>query len=321
MKVFTNTIDNGILLELNKKDNEHFVSIEQVEAIKKKGLIPEFYTGVVNKDLSDKPCIAMPLQIINDSYYRVSESCVKFFNDVGVNLKLFDPARAELYFDNVDGLCLQGGRIAYPFDYDENSKGKPSEYLQEKVRVRSGMSDTLYGYVKAFNIAKKKGLPMLGICAGAQIIANMYDVRMFHIARNNLSQINHLDRNLYNFDVHKLDIGKNNPLWAIYLKNMIAINSIHQQGVKGEDFEASALDIWAKALEEMGESKLPEAWGSEKDNVFCVQWHPEIMYAMGGDLSSLEIARWLRDKAALYKYQKDRKQERGVKNIFKDYCR
>ena len=61
---------------------------------------------------------------------------------------------------------------------------------------------------------------------------------------------------------------------------------------------------------------IPEAWGSEKENILCVQWHPE-NFASKGDEKMQKIYNWVAIKARIYKRQNEAKRfMKKAANIF-----
>ena len=119
---------------------------------------------------------------------------------------------------------------------------------------------TLYDYSvyeqdeAAIHAFDRLGKPILGICAGIQVINVVFGGSLHQDIKNHMGQRHHL----------KLEPGSR--LFNIYGKEDIITNSFHHQCIKrlAEGFKVTAIS----------DDGIIE--GIEKDNILAVQWHPEM---------------------------------------------
>lgn len=108
--------------------------------------------------------------------------------------------------------------------------------------------------IKAFHKANK---PILGICAGVQIINVCFGGSLHQDIKNHTSK--------EEITIHPVNIEKGSFLEEIYSKNKIEVNSFHHQAINKvvENFKIVATS----------EDGIVEA--IEYKNIVGVQWHPE----------------------------------------------
>lgn len=116
--------------------------------------------------------------------------------------------------------------------------------------------------------ARKKDLPLLGICLGMQTLGKIFSKEK-QIAKDNTilnnTKINHCQ--LDNDKVHKVQIKKESKLFEIIGKREIMVNSRHNYHIK---------EIEEKYISARSPDGLIEGI-EDPNNTFCigVQWHPE----------------------------------------------
>jgi putative glutamine amidotransferase len=174
---------------------------------------------------------------------------------------LDDPALAREQVSMVDGLLLQGGE-------DVN----PSLYGEEK--------DTLCGttdikndryQIALIREAEKKGIPMMGICKGCQILNVAFGGTLYQdytIRDEHSFHHNHYEDATE--PCHQIDIMPDSFLDLVFHTGRIGVNSLHHQQVAklGEGFHAAAT-----CTEDGG----IEAIENRERRIIAVQWHPEAM--------------------------------------------
>ncbi|MBM4043027.1 MAG: gamma-glutamyl-gamma-aminobutyrate hydrolase family protein [Planctomycetes bacterium] len=183
--------------------------------------------------------------------------------DAGGLPLLFPPVEessvADL-LDIVDGLVLTGGR-----DYDPAVYGEPRHPATELLDPRRAAFD-----VALARAALARGLPILGICGGAQLVnIALGGTLIQHVPDAFGTAINHTwGAGAEPF--HEVDIEADSRLAAIIGAGRLRVNSSHHQAVgrlgNGLRIVARAPDGVVEAIEGTGNCFL-----------LGVQWHPERM--------------------------------------------
>jgi len=200
--------------------------------------------------------------------------------------------------EKVDGLIIGGGSDVDPDVYQQ--QGLIDEYLKQTIKnpqksflekIKSGVSWLIFPLifllrklfsrkVKALDRerdqlelsmidqAVKKGLPILGICRGAQLL-NVYfkgdlyqDINTFYYEQPNKHSI---------FPVKTITIKPESKLREILQVEKTMVNALHHQAVKktGNDVSVSAL--------ETNEVIVQGIENTEQEFIVGVQWHPEYL--------------------------------------------
>lgn len=172
---------------------------------------------------------------------------------------------ATYWLDMCDGLFIPGGSKISPYDY----------FILEE--------------------ALKRGLPVLGVCLGMQLLANYKVDNLF---------LKDVDDNIHNTSwvkemedkpVHDVIINKDSMLYSIISKDKISVNSFHsKETLKNDNFNTIAFS----------EDGVIE--GIElKDYPFCmgVQWHPELM--LDTDINSVKIFEYFMKEALKHKNRRE----------------
>ena len=172
----------------------------------------------------------------------------KIFDDMGI---LLLPVISEKNLDTVTSLC-EG--LILPGSFTDIN---PSYYNHLPMDGKDYGTDEYKGdmaLIKAFSKANK---PILGICGGLQSI-NVYFGGTLH------QQVsNHLTPD----KMHKAFVKENSFLYSVHQKDMLLINSFHNQAVMDV---APGFNITVTS-----EDGIPEA--IERGNIIGVQWHPELL--------------------------------------------
>lgn len=182
--------------------------------------------------------------------YYISNYFIDIFNELEV---LLIPVVSEKNINEIykicDGLIVTGNvNDVHPKYYNEKPIKDKNYYFNDFPLVNN--------IVKLFASGNK---PILGICAGIQEINVIFGGTLHQKIPNH---------NLLDQSKHIIKISDNSILYNIYDKNIIEVNSYHQQAVKdiAPGFKVTAIN----------NDGIIE--GIEKDNILAVQWHPEILY-------------------------------------------
>ncbi len=193
-----------------------------------------------------------------------------------------------------DGVVLPGGSFVSPESYYADAKPDAAP-----------TSPRAEAYITCINYSIENGLPLLGICAGAQMIAGYFGLKLFRDFSYVETPIGH--KSLKD-EAHRLNIFPNNPLWELLGdQNLEFVNSRHtellapikiQRCLWAERYHENETDV-ELPLQIYAEANdgVPEAWGDADMHILCVQWHPEDLAAHGNQAQQ-RIYQWLADEIA-----------------------
>ena len=188
-----------------------------------------------------------------------------------VLLPTLDPSLAAEALADVDGLLLTGGGDVEPSRYGalaepETSDVNPARDAWELALVA---------------VARAGGLPILGICRGAQVIDVAYGGTLIqHLSTSDddpsdpsdpSDDFDHFDLGRAAHEVHDVAVVDGCRLRAIVGAGSVRANTIHHQSV-GE--VGPGLVVTARSADgtiEAIESEVPT------ERVLGVQWHPELL--------------------------------------------
>ncbi len=159
-----------------------------------------------------------------------------------------------------DGLLLTGGNDIDPALYDEEPHPKLDELMIQKDKMEYVLLE------KAF----AKNIAILGICRGHQMLNVYLGGTLYQdLSQNPNINIMHQYKTDLAFPSHTVNTVKNSRLNKL-IGDKYRVNSAHHQVIKD-----LSPDLLATAYSEDGVIEGVEH--KYRDNVFAVQWHPEMM--------------------------------------------
>lgn len=179
----------------------------------------------------------------------------------GTSLLLpYQPDAIETYADLIDGLIIPGGLFSFPKEWYINKTTSPYE--------QSPRTENDIALLKA---VIKRDKPILGICAGMQLIAGIMDCKLTGSLHSDYNtDINHWDNSPVTQTSHDIIIHKDGILESLYPSLNTTVNSHHQEAVVKLSDNIR--------LEAVAEDNVIEAISlKEKRFVVGVQWHPEVL--------------------------------------------
>jgi putative glutamine amidotransferase len=223
----------------------------------------------MNKLLNfDKPVIGIAIDYSEDKtysqypWYAIRENYSSAISNTGgiAILLPHEPSALEHYTQLVDGLLFIGGDFDIdPIVYGENINS-------DKIKTNKKRFNFEYELCK---IALAKKLPILGICAGEQLLNVIYGGTLIqHIPDHIETSIEHTQSIPKHIASHKIKIIKDSLLYKILKVEEIEVNSTHHQAVKevGKQIKVNAVAPDG-IIEGIEITDYPFALG--------VQWHPE----------------------------------------------
>lgn len=233
-------------------EKKPIIGISSSIIIDQGGMFPGYKRTYVNKDYVDAVIKNGGLPII-----------IPFNEDREITKQLVN---------HIDALILSGGHDVAPFNYGEEPQQKLGEIFPERDK---------FDYL-LLSEGKKKGIPILGICRGLQVI-NTYEGGTLH---QDLSYIDtvpvykHSQGHSPELKTHSVKISENSHLYEIFGTHEIRVNSFHHQTLKkvAENYNvtAQAKDGVIEAIEC---KNYPFLVG--------VQWHPEMLFKVHDDMNRL----------------------------------
>jgi gamma-glutamyl-gamma-aminobutyrate hydrolase PuuD len=207
--------------------------------------------------------VRVGLSVSDDWYDRMQihrapyDLAIKRAGGAVVTIEPQEPESLERLLDGVDGLVLAGGGDVDP----ELTGGDPSEAaLVDRRRDDFEMA--------LLERAEARGLPVLAICRGIQVLAVAEGGTLRHLS----STPELADRHgvtLHSFEAHEVWVRPGTRLHSLLGAGPHTVNSFHQKAVKdpGPRLEVAAVD-------EDGVIEAVELPGERL--VVGVQWHPEL---------------------------------------------
>lgn len=171
----------------------------------------------------------------------------------------------------IDGLILSGGHDVFPHNYMEEPQQKLGEVFPDRDE---------YDFL-LLKEAKKRKIPILGICRGLQLI-NVFEGGTLYqdlsYIKSNYEILKHSQDYGPTIKTHSIEIKENTILYDIFKEKNIMVNSFHHQVIKdlAKDYivSANAKDGVIEAIENV---KYPFLLG--------VQWHPEMLFHKHDDMN------------------------------------
>jgi|WetSurSiteA1Bulk_404760.scaffolds.fasta_scaffold31204_2 putative glutamine amidotransferase len=188
-------------------------------------------------------------------------------------------AKALKKFDVCTGLILTGGVDIYPELYNDwetaEDKGK---FLPE----RDGFE------LKILSIAVEKGIPVLGICRGCQLINVFFRGSLIYDLET-IRKVNHRKLNSKQQRMHEITVSPDSLLMDIVKISIGEVTSSHHQAV---DRAGEGLKVSAKAPDGIIEA-IEYGEFSKKHFLLGIQWHPERFENFDNELSKNIILRFI----------------------------
>ena len=175
-----------------------------------------------------------------------------------------DARTADELVSLLDGLLMTGGEDVDPAWYGE-------DILNGTVSVNAPRDTTDMLLLEA---ARKRGIPVLGICRGEQIVNVFRGGSLWQDLPSQVGvEVAHRQKEPYNVGTHWAYIEKGTLLHSLLQTDSVMVNTFHHQAVKrlAEGFTVNA----------RGADGVVE--GYEGPGCLCVQFHPEGFVSKGDD--------------------------------------
>ncbi len=168
------------------------------------------------------------------------------------------------YVRMVDGIIFTGGGDVSPLYFDE-------EPIKEVTSICPDRDKT---EIELFHHAHKKGIPILGICRGMQLINIALGGDIYQdIYKEVPGAIGHVCESTLRDGHHTIDIIKDSRLYEIMRREKLIVNSFHHQSVKNLGKGLKATSFARDGLIESVES-------ATGNFIMGLQFHPEKMITL-----------------------------------------
>lgn len=163
--------------------------------------------------------------------------------------------------EHVQGLILSGGHDIDPHLYGEELQPNIGEIWPARDHF-----DMLL-----LKIAEEKGLPILGVCRGAQLINVAHGGNLYQDAGYRKEKtLKHNQGHTPDLPTHGVKLKEGSLLARTIGKTEFLVNSFHHQLIKDV-----APDLREVATATDG---VPEGLENDQGNILAVQWHPEMLH-------------------------------------------
>ena len=204
-----------------------------------------------------------------------------------------DDSQIEAIVSSIDALIMTGGS-----DFD------PLIYGEEPLRANGDIVPTRDDFdIKLIRAAVAKGIPVLGICRGEQLMAVAFGGTLWQDIPSQIatSTVKHRQSGTPgSYPTHSIDIEKGSFLYkALGNVEVSKVNSFHHQAIKdvpaGFKVVAKSKDGIIEAVERTG--ALAKEYKDGGNIIIGTQFHPEIL-STGSASPFVNIFRILVQKAA-----------------------
>jgi len=193
-----------------------------------------------------------------------------------------------------DAVVLPGGSFSSPEVYYSDAKTK--RFSCPSVRSQA--------YVDCIRDALHYKMPILGICAGAQLVAAAFGLKLYR-GKDGYFETPIEHKTLAD-KAHRVFLKPDTPFSRLMdNQQSMFVNSRHSEFLAPENVQRELLgiaegkslplDIYATASD-----GIPEAWGKMEDGILCIQWHPEDLAAHGDQIQQLPYD-WIAEMARFAK--------------------
>lgn len=293
-----------VYLEYLPQFSAYGISKDLITNLKDNGLVADIRlpesSGI--KPAKDAPTIGFLLGQDTDNdgkeYYSIGQNYLQTLADTGANIRFLDYDNPYKQMHFCHGAVLPGGAFDNPESF----------YIDGKI-LGDCEGKRYFAYRAVISEAYKKHKPLLGICAGAQMIgALLGNMKMYRDLKREIPHpAIHKPQNESDVRIHRIKLLKNTPIFNIMklkpTEQYVLINSRHNQSMIHDalqDYVSGTPKIKMDIYAISDSDGIPEIWGNENAGILCVQGHPEDL-AAAGDKKMQNLYNYLVQKSAEFK--------------------
>lgn len=279
-----------VYLEYISELNVFAVKDEIIESLERQNIVPlislnpaDYARLQTPAPLPRSPLVGF-LCCREQNMYSADFNYVKSLATANVRLRFLTYKNNMAQMQNIHGLMLPGGRFPSPPEfYIDAAPDLPPAGLRSDA------------YISCITEAEKRGLPMFGVCAGAQMIGCMHGFKLYRNVKQALPT--DLEHKTIELEAHTIKIKPHTLLHKLLGTDKAVVNSRHIEAIVNTP-SASNLHIYAYAPD-----NVPESWGNAKKHILCIQWHPED-FAAAGSRQMQNLYNWLAAEATAFQHKK-----------------
>lgn len=162
----------------------------------------------------------------------------------------------------VDGILLSGGGDVESRHYNEEPAAILSDVVPERDRFE----------LECIRLAVGAGLPMLGICRGAQVLNVAFGGTLYQDIQSQITgSASHFQLAPRSQTTHEVRLAEKTHVASLYRASALEVNSFHHQAVKGlaPGFVPAG---WS------GDGLLEAFENPSYPLMVGIQWHPECLW-------------------------------------------
>jgi len=286
-------------LDFEPMSKMFYVADSVIRKFENEGKVPIFELGAhdymkigcgISPDF-DAPIIGF-LAERSGNCYSIKNSSLLAIAKKGFRIRLLTYEHCEQQLNDCSGVILEGTSYVFPKSY----------YVESWKQSEFGTEMNVQACLLCLRQAIRLQIPILGIGDCALVIACDFGLKIYPDIKCIETPIQHMTNKP---EAHRLNVLQNSPLSRLFFnnKNQMFVNSRHTailapKHIQYEIFAARfhidirdaelPFDIYAEAND-----GVPEAWGTEKLHILCVQWYPESNPSMQG------IYEWLAEEISM----------------------
>ena len=187
--------------------------------------------------------------------------------------------RDDEIIKSLDGIVMSGGVDVHPKYYNGNTGyANAPEHFDEERDVYE---------IAVFNISQQNNIPLLCVCRGMQLVNCILGGSLIQDIGSDANKIHRFQQN---DKAHGVNIEAGTLLNEIAQLERGVVNSAHHQAL---NVVGNGLQINSISDDGITEG-LEWADKSNKSFLLCIQWHPERMYKLG--LQNSTLSKNIRDR-------------------------
>lgn len=182
--------------------------------------------------------------------------------------------------EHVQGLILSGGHDVDPSFYGE----EPMQKIGTTWPQRDHFD------MRLLKLAEEKGIPVLGICRGMQIINVFHGGTLYQdLSYREVETLKHNQGRTPDQPTHSVLLDEDSKIAKILGEIKFRVNSFHHQIIRDV---APEFNVSGKSPD-----GVVEAIESSNKNVIAVQWHPEMLHNNKSVAFMNNLFKWVIDNA------------------------